>query len=153
MPLVLNGWVASNKCFCFCFLPPNFQQFFTNEVSKSKKSISGAISLGPNRKSHYLLALWQEASVIFFSQYYATDIYLICHLASPMGLLQPLLLSRCCPPHEKFSFQLFFPRCLYLKFFQVECHSLFHIANVLYNFFGFPGVCRISSFGVICKFH
>lgn len=129
------------------------QQFFTNEVSKTKNSIPGAISLGPNRKSHYFPALWQKASVIFFSQYYATHIYLICHLASPMGLLQRLLFSRCCPPHEKNFFQLLFPRYLYLKFFQVKCHSFFHIANLLYSFFGFPGVCTIFFFEVICKFH
>lgn len=142
---------------CFLFLASKFpnanQQFSTNEVSKTKNSIPGAILLGPNRKSHYLRALWQKVSVIFFSQYYTTDMYLICHLASPLGLLQTLLFSRCCPPHEKFSFQLVFPRCLNLKFFQVECHSLCHIANVLCNFFGFPGVWSVSSFGVICKFH
>lgn len=140
----------------FSFLASKFpnanQQFSTNEVSKTKNSIPGAILLGPNRKDHYLLALWQEASVIFFSQYYKRHVFNL-PFSITLGPLTDTKIFQVLPFLWKFSFQLLFPRCHNLKFFQVECHTLCHIANVLYNFFGFPGVWSISSFGVICKFH
>lgn len=141
----LHHWIRMgescliNAFNCSCFLPPN-SQMLINKFLLMKcpklKTASQVLSV--------IMARWKKTLFPCFRTRGQCHIFLtILHsihisdslFSITLGSLQPLLFCRCCPPCKNFSFQLLFPKYLYLTFFQVECQSLCHIPNVLY-FFG-----------------